>query len=204
MKAVLPEHDGIFAPASRGELLDGETAVPSEFGLATFVHRSLAITGQAADFVHGSFSPDGYGAHPRPRNAQVLRLFDYASGRPLVVAQLHGLRDIAGKGDTPARLAQAEALVALIGRIRKQDEPLVVCGDFNVLPDSATFEILGQFGLTELVTSGGFAGTRTSLYPKDGRFADYMLVSPGVSVTRFEVVREPEVSDHCALLLDIA
>ena len=64
--------------------------------------------------------------------------------------------------------------------------------------------VLGQLGLTELVTSGGFAGTRTSLYPKDGRFADYMLVSPGVSVTRFEVVREPEVSDHCALLLDIA
>jgi len=183
--------------------LHGDTAVPSEFGLATFVHRSLAISGQAMDFVHGAFSPDGYGAHPRPRNAQVLRLFDYAAGRPVVVAQLHGLRDMAGKGDTPARVAQTEALVELIGRVRREGDALVVCGDLNVLPDSTTFEILGQLGLIELVTSRGFAGTRTSLYPKDGRFADYMLVSADVNVTRFEVVRQPEVSDHCPLLLEI-
>jgi endonuclease/exonuclease/phosphatase family metal-dependent hydrolase len=58
-------------------------------------------------------------------------------------------------------------------------------------------------GLTDFVTSRGFEGTRTSLYPKEGKFADYMLVSADVEVTRFEVVRTPEVSDHCALMLDI-
>lgn len=203
LKAVLPEHDGFFAPSTRGELFDGDRAVTSEFGLATFIHRSLAITGQAADFVHGSFSPDGYGAHPRARNAHVFRLFDYATSRTVTIAQLHGLRDMAGKGDTPERIAQAEALVALIGRIHRQGDPLVVCGDFNVLPESSTFEILGRLGLTDLVTSRGFEGTRTSLYPKEAKFADYMLVSADVEVTRFEVVRTPEVSDHCALMLDI-
>jgi hypothetical protein len=31
-----------------------------------------------------------------------------------------------------------------------------------------------------------------------------MLVSADVEVTRFEVVSTPEVSDHCALMLEIA
>ncbi|MGO6900389.1 endonuclease/exonuclease/phosphatase family protein, partial [Rhizobium ruizarguesonis] len=49
----------------------------------------------------------------------------------------------------------------------------------------------------------GLVDTRTSYYLKQGRFADYMLVTPGVKVAKFEVVEAPEVSDHRALLLDI-
>ncbi|MEK1898053.1 MAG: endonuclease/exonuclease/phosphatase family protein, partial [Rhizobium sp.] len=72
----------------------------------------------------------------------------------------------------------------------------------NVLPDSVTFEKLGRLGLNDLVTGRGFTDTRTSLYPKDGRFADYMLVTSEVVVERFEVVEAPEVSDHRPLLID--
>ena len=116
---------------------------------------------------------------------------------------MHGLRDPAGKGDTPAREEQASALVGLVERVWPRDEGLVVCGDFNVLPDSATFEILARLGLSDLVTANGLVDTRTSYYLKEGRFADYMLVTPEVKVARFEVVEAPEVSDHRALLLDI-
>jgi len=79
----------------------------------------------------------------------------------------------------------------------------VVCGDFNVLPDSETFEILGSLGLVDLVTSRGHDDTRTSHYKKQPRFADYMLVTSNVEVIRFDPVAEPEVSDHRALLLDM-
>jgi endonuclease/exonuclease/phosphatase family metal-dependent hydrolase len=80
----------------------------------------------------------------------------------------------------------------------------VVCGDLNVLPDSRLFQVLGQFGLSDLVTSRGFTDTRTSFYKKPERYADYMLVTPDVRVLSFDVVREPEVSDHCPLLLDVS
>ncbi|WP_455874868.1 endonuclease/exonuclease/phosphatase family protein [Rhizobium yanglingense] len=203
IKAVLPEHDAFFAPTARGELFDDENSVPSEFGLATFVRRSVAVIGHAADFVHGDFSADSYGEHPRARNAHAIRLFDYGAGQAITIAHLHGLRDMAGKGDTPARRGQADALMSLIGQIWRKGERLVVCGDFNVLPGSVMFDVLGGLGLTDLVTSRGFTDTRTSHYAKDGRFADYMLVTPEVGVVSFDVVGEPEVSDHRPLLLDI-
>lgn len=200
--AALPTHDGIFAPAARGDLFDGDTVVPSMFGLATFVRKSLAVPEQALGFVHGTYSPHGFGPHPRARNAHCLRLSD-SHGDLLTVAHMHGLRDVAGKGDTTERKAQAERLAELIGRIWQPGERLVVCGDFNVLPDSATFDVLGRLGLTDLVTGRGFTDTRTSLYAKPGRYADCMLVTSEVDVCHFDVVAAPEVSDHRPLLLEI-
>ena len=200
---ALPGHDGFFAPAMRGELADGDRPCWQEFGLATFIRQDIAVIGQALDFVHGAFSPHGFGPHPRPSNAHAFRLYDYAADRALTVAQLHGLRTVDGKGDTPERAAQAEALVALIARLHRQDEGLVLCGDFNVLPESKTFKTLARFGLTDLVITRGFTDTRTSLYTKPGRYADYMLVNATVRVADFTVVEAPEVSDHRALLLSV-
>ena len=201
--ALLPDHDGFFAPTARGPLFDGERAVPSEFGLATFVRKSLTVIAQAQDFVHGTFLPDGWGPHPRARNAHCLRLFNHEDGFAFTVAQMHGLREVAGKGDTPARDAQTQALIKLIGRVWSAGERLVVCGDFNVLPDSRMFSELAALGLTDLITSRGHADTRTSYYEKPGRFADYLLVTPDIEVISFDAVAEPEVSDHRALLLEM-
>jgi endonuclease/exonuclease/phosphatase family metal-dependent hydrolase len=203
IRAVLPWHDAFYFPAAQGNLFDGERPVPSEFGLATFVRRSHPVIAEAMDFVHGAFSSGSWGDHPRSRNAHGIRIFDYDLGYPITIVQLHGLRDMAGKGNTPARIAQSQQLVELIERFGPKTAKLVVCGDFNVLPDSVMFEALGRFGLTDLVTSRGHTDTRTSFYRKQGRFADYMLVTPDVEVVKFEVVDHPEVSDHRALILEL-
>jgi endonuclease/exonuclease/phosphatase family metal-dependent hydrolase len=200
--AALPDHTAMFCPAAQGVLWDGEEPVASQWGLATFVHRALPITEQAQGFVHKGFSADGYGEHPRSRNAHAVRVYDFAKARFVCVAHMHGLRDLDGKTDTPERIEQAERLAELVQRIAAPDDPVVVCGDFNVEPESRTFEILGRMGLIDLVTTRGFNGTRTSHYPKPGKFADYMLVNGQVEVADFSVVAEPEVSDHCPLLLD--
>ncbi|HYE00712.1 MAG TPA: endonuclease/exonuclease/phosphatase family protein [Alphaproteobacteria bacterium] len=199
--AALPDHAAVFCPAAQGVLWDGDAPVPSQWGLATFVHKALPITEQAQGFVHKGFSPDGYGEHPRSRSAHAVRVYDFDRGRPVCVAHMHGLRDPRGKADTPERIEQARRLAALVSRIAAPGDPVVVCGDFNVEPDSRTFDILGGIGLTDLVTTRGFTGTRTSHYPKPGKFADYMLVNRQVEVLDFTVVTEPEVSDHCPLLL---
>lgn len=203
LKTALPDHDAFFAPVARGELFDGDVALPSQFGLATFVRSNYPIVGQALSFVHGAYSPDGWGPHPRSRNALGIRIYSAESRCYFTIAQMHGLRELSGKEDTPARIDQAHALASVIDQLRQPDDGLIVCGDFNVLPESRTFEILGALGLTDLVTRGGFTDARTSWYEKAGRYADYLLVNDGVAVRRFDVVAEPEVSDHRALLLDI-
>lgn len=202
--ATLPDHQAFFSPTAHGDLFDAEDRIlSSEFGLATYVRKSLPVIGQLSDFIHGDFSAHGWGPHPRARNAHAVRVHDYEADRTVTVIQLHGLRDPDGKGDTPARDAQADRLVELIERIRRPGEALIVCGDFNLLPDSRTFAWLAAIGLTDLVTTRGHTDTRTSHYAKPGRYADYMLVSPEVEVARFDVVAEPEVSDHRALLLEL-
>jgi endonuclease/exonuclease/phosphatase family metal-dependent hydrolase len=200
---ALPDHAATFCPAARGDLWDGDTPVPSFWGLATFIHRAIPVTRQAQDFVHGAYGHDGYGPHPRSRSAHAVRVHDPASGRPISVTQMHGLRDLSGKHDTPARLEQAHRLRELSRRVTDPGCLAVICGDFNVTPDSATFALLTEDGFTDLVTTRGFPGTRTSHYTKPERHADYMLVNNTAAVRAFTVITAPEISDHCPLELEL-
>ena len=80
-----------------------------------------------------------------------------------------------------------------------------MCGDLKVRPDSETLEILRRrLGLTERVTARGFASTRTALSTKAERFADSMLVNDAGTVEAFDVMADPEVSDHATLVLQTA
>lgn len=204
LRAVLPGHLATFCPAARGDLWHGDTRYPSFWGLATFVRATIPVIAQRQGFVHGAFSPDGYGEHPRSRTAHAVRLYDLDAGRPVTIAHMHGLRDPAGKQDTPARAAQAGRLVELARSVAEAGDPMVVCGDFNVLPDSGTFSALQGLGLVDLVTRGGFADTRTSYYDKANRYADYLLVNDRLNVVSFDVFADPEVSDHRPLVLEFA
>ena len=200
VRAALPGHAATFCPAATGVLWDGAEAVPSHWGLATFVRGDVPVIGQVQGFVHKGYSAGEYGEHPRSRSAHAVR--DWA-GFPLVIAQMHGLRDpAAGKRDTPERAAQVERFAALIEGLAEPGDGVIACGDFNVLPDSGTLRRLGALGLRDLVTGGGFDGTRTAAYAKPGRFADYLMVNERVPVRRFDVIRAPEVSDHCPLWLE--
>jgi len=205
VKALMPMRQPFFCPMARGPLFKGADEIQTEFGLASFLRADLAVVDQAIGFIHGEFSPHGWAPHPRSRNAHGLRFHDPVTDMFLTVVHLHGLRDPAGKHDTPARHAQAQALLAFLRRIWNGKDGLVVCGDFNLLPDSHTFALLAEaLGLVDLVTTRGFSDTRTSLYPKPGRYADYMLVTPNVDVLDFDCLAAPEVSDHRALKLVLA
>ena len=116
---------------------------------------------------------------------------------------MHGLRDLNGKMDAPERLRQAHRLLDISSRVSQSDDVTVICGDFNVEPDSETLNLIRQEGFTELVTDRGFEGTRNSQYHKPGRFADYPFINKHVEVIDFHVVSDPGVSDHCPLVLRI-
>lgn len=200
---ALSDHVATFCPAAQGILWDDDTSVPSQWGLATFVHKSHPVIAQAQGFVHKDFGSDGYGEHPRSQSAHAVRLYDFDADRVVSVTHMHGLRDLNGKMDTPDRAVQAQNLLKLSSQIVQDDDISVICGDFNVEPDSETLDILKSCGMTELVTDRGFKSTRNSHYKKPGKFADYMLINQTHAVKNFEVVYDPEVSDHCPLILEI-
>ena len=194
----LPGHAGWFSAAAQGPLRDAEGRVyRSDHGLGLWHRRDLAVTAVEDGFVHGSYRVEGWGAEPVPRRMQAVRVAG------LVVAHLHGLRDPAGKGDTPARADQAHALRAGLERLAQPGDRIVLGGDFNLLPGSETFDILAPLSLKDLVTARGIKGTRTALYEKPQRHANYMLVTPNVEVRAFEVPATPILSDHRPLILDI-
>lgn len=95
---------------------------------------------------------------------------------------LHGLRDPIGEHDNFNRRRQAERLVHFVADLRWADDFTAVCGDFNLLPGSETFEMLADIGIGELV---GDADTRSSSYAKSVRHASYTLVSDPAPVSSF-------------------
>ncbi|MFC5187458.1 endonuclease/exonuclease/phosphatase family protein [Actinomadura harenae] len=203
VRTLLPRHHPVFTVSDAGPVRDHEGTVHrQDFGVATFVGETFPLVATRTALVHGEYSehPDEWPPGDRPRAALAVRVLDRASGRFVTVVQLHGLRDAGGKGDTPARRDQAKRLADLVTDAREDGDLVVVCGDLNLLPDSETFEVLAGIGLTDLVRE---SDTRTSRYLKPLRHASYLLVSDPSAVRRFEILAEPEVSDHRALMLEV-
>jgi exonuclease III len=167
------------------------------YGVATFVKKSLPVVEEGEEYVHlhKGYIPDGeVGFHAK--NIQYCVL-DTPSGKSIVV-NFHGLWNAQGKGDTDARLQQSKNIHTFL--TSRHEKKKILCGDFNLLPETKSLAIL-EDGMRNLITEYGITSTRTSLYPKPLRFADYMLVSPDVEVLDFKVLPD-EVSDHAALLLE--
>ncbi|KZK88330.1 Endonuclease/Exonuclease/phosphatase family protein [Pseudovibrio sp. W64] len=201
--AALPEHVAVFCPAAQGVLWDEEQSISSQWGLATFVHRSFPIVGQVQGFVHKIYAAAGYGDHPRSRSVHGVRVYDYATDRTVSITHMHGLRDLNGKKDTPERFEQAKRLLNISQAVSEPGDLRVVCGDFNVEPGSETIRLLEDDGLVELVNHYEIETTRNSHYKKPGKFADYMLIDRVEEIIDFQVLQKPEVSDHCPLVLTL-
>ena len=202
VREVLPDHQALFVASDSGPVHTGDGhRRRQDFGLGIFIAERLPVVGVISEFVHGTFvEHDEWATEDRPRCAQAVRVVDRSNNRVVSIVHAHGLRDPRGKHDTPARRAQAQRLAELVTRCRDTADLTVVCGDLNLLPDSETFTVLAELGLVDLV---GQSDTRTSRYPKTVRHASYLLISDPNAVVRFEVLAEPEVSDHRPLLLDL-
>jgi endonuclease/exonuclease/phosphatase family metal-dependent hydrolase len=201
LRRALPRHQAHFLTCDTGPVRGEDGVVRRQhFGIATLVAPHLAIIGGEASFVHGAFAHhDAWPSEDRGRVAHAVRIADDAR-RCVTIAHCHGVRMASGKGDTPQRRRQAEQIAALVGRVSRPGDVVVVAGDLNVMPNSETFDVLGRAGLTDLV---GDRDTRTPAYLKPVRHADYLLVSDRDAVASFEVLAEPEVSDHRPLVLEL-
>lgn len=186
---VLTEHVGYFSLAEQTDMT----------GQATFVRDSILVGNVADHFIY------------RWRNAMVdnnpattgrsLQYVQFTSkGKPFTVANMHGLWNGQGKYDSLDRIQQSLRVRDLMDRVRG---PKVLCGDFNLLPTTGSLEIIENGGLRNLVKDFEITSTRSKLYTKPEKYADYILVSPEVEVRDFKVLPDV-VSDHLPLYLEFA
>lgn len=183
---ILPDHTGYFHPHFR-----------DFFGLGAFVRTSVPVMKAEERFVHlhKGFEPEGDIGH-RARHLQVITC--EMGGKTFSVINFHGLWNGQGKGDSSDRLEQSRKIVEALKFLKGE---IVLCGDFNLEPDTESMAIIEAAGLRNLVKEYGVTSTRTSLYTKPGKFADYILVSKGIKVKNFRVLPD-EVSDHAPLMLE--
>lgn len=184
LQALLPEHKGFFRPVLKGV-----------YGLAMLVKKDIEVTEEGEMLIHKSSSDlitDGH----HSRNMQWVRFV--SKGTDFVVVNVHGLWNGKGKDDTPERIAQSKLIKEFLDRSRGVK---ILCGDFNLNPETESIELLEK-GMRNLVKEYGITSTRTSLYTKPGKFADYAFVSEDLNVKDFRVLPD-EVSDHAPLLLEV-
>jgi len=114
------------------------------------------------------------------------------------IANVHGLWQGVSKEDTSERINQSNVINGLLSKFGGSR---VLCGDFNLNPDTESVKILEK-SMRNLVRENKITATRSSLTPeRKGRFADYAFVSDKIKVKNFKVLNEL-VSDHLPLYLE--
>ncbi len=188
ISAVLSEYEYFFHPH-----------LEENYGLLMLVKKGNTVIGSGDVFVHKErgYVPQGDVGH-HARNIQFVTLEQ--NGKQRTIINFHGLWNGKGKGDSDDRLEQSRRIVAFIQTLPGE---VVLCGDFNLLPDTESIRILEHSGLRNLVREYNVTSTRTTLYSKAEKFADYIFVSRGLTVKDFRVLPD-EVSDHAPLVVELA
>lgn len=168
------------------------------YGLLMMVKKDLHVVEEGDVFVYkerGHIPEGDVGNHAR--NLQYVTIQTESGIRTIM--NFHGLWNGMGKGDSDDRLLQSDRVIHFL---KTKNHPLVLCGDFNLLPTTKSLKKFEDFGLRNLIAEYGITSTRTSFYKKPEKFADYAFVSSEVILKSFQVLPD-EVSDHAALELVI-
>ncbi len=166
-------------------------------GLATFVRKGINLKSNGSFFIYGQkndFNPKD--KESLQRNAQYISFT--ISGKQFTILNLHGLWTPT-KFDTPSRIKQSNIIKAFLS---KQKDRKIVCGDFNLHPDTKSLKILEK-DLKNLIKEFKIKSTRSSFHQQDVKFADYILASKDVKVLDFKVLKT-QVSDHLPLYLEFS
>lgn len=183
LKKLLPEHQAIFKPA-----------VENIYGIGIFVKNSIDIVSEGEIPIHEKQHYPGIGLN-HDRNLQWVEC--KMGNQRFTIVNVHGLWNGKGKKDTPERLIQSQRIREFMDTV---NTPKILCGDFNLRPDTESMKVLEK-DMVNLVVTHNVRSTRTRFYTKEEKFADYILTSPAINVNNFSIMSD-EVSDHAPLLLD--
>lgn len=196
LKSLLPQHHSIFKPV---------IGKPSgnAYGICIFLKNNIDIVREGDIFIH--YNPN-YPAHAPSRqgpfHSRNLQWVECCNNNKIfTVMNVHGLWNGQGKSDAPERLIQSQLIRNFMDKV---STPKILCGDFNLRPETESFKIIKD-GMCNLVETFQIQSTRTVLYSKreEQPFADYVLTCPDVLINSFQVLPDI-VSDHAPLVLDFA
>lgn len=183
LQAALPQHQAFFRPVVNGV-----------YGIGMMIKKTVEILEEGDMVIHANPDYPGLG----PTHSRNLQWVICRTNQQICsIFNVHGLWNGLGKTDTPARLAQSQRIKTFLNSIQT---PKILCGDFNLRPDTESIRLL-EADLKNLITIYGIRSTRTRLYAKEEKHADYIFVSPEIIVNSFAVLPD-EVSDHAPLFLD--
>jgi exonuclease III len=169
------------------------------YGLLILINKNIQVIdeGEAWVYKHKGYMPEG-DAGRHARNIQYVT-FKTPSGIKTVI-NFHGLWNGEGKNDSHERVEQSEKIVAYLKTL---ENPYILAGDFNLNPTTQSINLLEAHGMRNLIKEYGYTSTRTPLYEKEGKFADYVFVSGDLRMIDFSVLPDV-VSDHSPLYLDFS
>jgi len=166
---TLPEYQVLFNPQFR-----------DVYGLVTLVHKKHTIISQGEVYVYkqkGFESKKDIGNHARHLQHVTIK---YKKGT-LTTINLHALWNGKGKTDSKDRILQSKNIIDFTTTLKN---PFILAGDFNLRPDTKSIKLLEDGGLKNLITQYNITDTRTSLYTKSERFADYVFISKDINVKK--------------------
>lgn len=183
LQTLLPNHIGYFKP-----VVDGI------YGISMFINKQINVLAEGLSIIHDNPTYSGRG----PSHSRILQWAKCnIDGNPYTIMNVHGLWNGLGKTDTPERILQSEKIKQFMSTVNNRK---ILCGDFNLRPDTQSLKIISD-GMHDLINVYNITSTRTSYYPKEEKFADYVFTSPDINVKSFSVLKD-EVSDHAPLLID--
>lgn len=199
LQALLPKFKGYFDPRSIGYDFKGPVDFSVSHGLAVFIRGDLSLMDYRGEIIEQTESKqnpiEGW------TKAQVLCL--KKDNQRFSVINFHGVAQPGNKLDTPQRISHAKRLKLIWDSLENQ--PKILCGDFNMYPEIESIKILESLG-HNLIKDFKIQNTRNEVswkkHPGSRQtFADFTFVSSAVKVVSFEVPYN-EVSDHLPMILD--
>lgn len=206
MSKVLPDFQGYYLPVQDHFVPAGFTDDAVCFGMAIFIRKGYGeLVGDF--FLNGHRdSLDPNDKLTMPTAAQYAQFV--LNGTPTTVCNVHGIAWPGDKLDSPIRFEQTKRILDFA---QEQPGEKIICGDFNLLPDTKSITQFEERGFSNLIKEFAISSTRGSLFRKlhpeyadmpggFQEFADYTFVSSGIEVKKFEVPDVP-VSDHLPMVV---
>jgi len=197
LSEALKDFVGFYAVTSKHHSL--KTAVQNlSHGLAIFVHKKHVVTEQNFSLIHGSQAQE-----VKLDFTNLPCILQYAHVGNLNVFNYHGIPMPGDKLDTKERIAASQKILEVMA---KTSGPKILCGDFNLMPDTESVRMFGEAGFKNLIKDFKITNTRNeiswNMYSNKQSFADFTFISPEIKVKSFEVPYNL-VSDHLPMVMQL-
>jgi endonuclease/exonuclease/phosphatase family metal-dependent hydrolase len=202
LEKTLKDYQIFYAPTFANYDLKTIIDFDALFGEATYVKKSIEVISEGTVFTYKHFDEkkmlfrDDSGEYwDLPRNFHYVIIRN--RGKKFLIANLHGFWKPGDKEDTKESLKQSDKILEFL---KTFNGPRILCGDFNLNPQTESIKKLERSGLINLIRKYNITNTRSKLHTRKEKFADYIFVSPEVKVNEFKVL-DKHISDHLPLYL---